>query len=80
MQGTHIDLWVIKRMLNTGVYGLMLPHLNTVEDAQAAVVAARYPRVPGVADFEPAGQRGWSRVACCCHGQIQAIANAQRPT
>lgn len=62
--GRDRDQWVIKQMLDTGVYGLVLPHLNTVEDAQAAVVAARYPQVPGAADFEPAGQRGWSRVAC----------------
>lgn len=51
--------WVIKQTLDTGVYGFVLPHLNTVEDAQAAVVAARYPQVPGVPDFEPQGQRGW---------------------
>ena len=51
--------WVIKQALDTGVYGLVLPHLNTVEDARAAVEAARYPQVPGVADFEPNGQRGW---------------------
>ena len=51
--------WIIKQALDTGVYGLVLPHLNTVEDAHAAVVAARYPQVPGVADFEPKGQRGW---------------------
>jgi len=51
--------WVIKQSLDTGVYGLVLPHLNTVEEAEAAVVAARYPQVPGVADFEPQGQRGW---------------------
>jgi len=50
---------VIKQALDTGVYGLVLPHLSTVEDAQAAVVAARYPQVPGVQDFEPAGERGW---------------------
>ena len=56
--------WVIKQALDTGVYGLVLPHLNTVEDAQAAVVAARYPQVPGVADFEPEGERGWwARIA-----------------
>ena len=56
--------WVIKQALDTGVYGLVLPHLNTVEDAQAAVVAARYPQVPGVADFEPRGERGWwARIA-----------------
>jgi len=51
--------WIIKQALDTGVYGLVLPHLNTVEDAHAAVVAARYPQVPGVVDFEPEGQRGW---------------------
>ena len=51
--------WIIKQVLDTGVYGLVLPHLNTVEEAQAAVVVARYPQVPGVADFEPVGQRGW---------------------
>lgn len=51
--------WVIKQALDTGVYGLVLPHLNTVEDAQAAVEAARYPQVPGVPDFEPSGERGW---------------------
>ena len=51
--------WIIKQALDTGVYGLVLPHLNTVDEAQAAAVAARYPQVPGVADFEPVGQRGW---------------------
>ena len=51
--------WVIKQALDSGVYGLVLPHLNTVEDAQAAVKAARYPQVPGVPDFEPNGERGW---------------------
>ena len=51
--------WVIKQALDTGVYGLVLPHLNTVEEARAAVVAARYPQIPGTADFEPEGQRGW---------------------
>ena len=51
--------WVVKQDLDTGVYGLVLSHLNNVEDAQAAVIAARYPQVPGVADFEPRGERGW---------------------
>ena len=55
----EVSQWVIKQALDTGVYGLVLPHLNTVQDARAAVVAARYPQVPGVADFEPEGQRGW---------------------
>ena len=51
--------WVIKQALDTGVYGLILPHLDTVAGAQSAVRAARYPQPPGAADFEPAGERGW---------------------
>jgi 4-hydroxy-2-oxoheptanedioate aldolase len=51
--------WVIKQALDTGVYGLVVPHLNTVENARAVVEAARYPQVPGVPDFEPKGERGW---------------------
>ena len=56
--------WVIKQALDSGVYGLVLPHLNTVEDARASVKAARYPQVPGAPDFEPNGERGWwARIA-----------------
>ena len=56
--------WVIKQALDTGVYGLVLPHLNTIEEARAAVAAARYPQIPGSPDFEPEGQRGWwARIA-----------------
>ena len=51
--------WVMKQALDAGVYGLVLPHLDNVEDAKAAVAAARYPQVPGAADFEPEGERGW---------------------
>ena len=52
--------WVIKQTLDAGPFGLVLPHLDSVEGAQAAVQAARYPQVPGVADFEPTGERGWA--------------------
>ena len=52
--------WVIKQTLDAGVFGLVLPHLNTVEDGKSAVVASRYPQVPGVPDFYPEGERGWS--------------------
>ena len=51
--------WVIKQALDTGVYGLILPHLDTAAGAQAAVRAARYPQAPGAAHPEPAGERGW---------------------
>src|ERR1700746_3755619 len=50
--------WVIKQALDTGVYGLVLPHLSTVEDAQAAVAAARDTQVPGGQGFATAGGGG----------------------
>ena len=60
------NAWVIKQTLDAGPFGLVLPHLDSVEGAQAAVQAARYPQVPGVADFEPTenggGRRVWRRI------------------
>jgi 4-hydroxy-2-oxoheptanedioate aldolase len=51
--------WVIKQTLDAGAYGLVLPHLDSVASAQAAVRAARYPQARGAKDLEPAGERGW---------------------
>ena len=50
--------WVIKQCLDLGIYGIVAPHLNSVEDALHLISAARYTQVPGVADFEPRGHRG----------------------
>jgi 4-hydroxy-2-oxoheptanedioate aldolase len=51
--------WIIKQTLDLGPYGLVLPHLDSVEGAAAAVRAARYPQALGAPDAEPAGERGW---------------------
>jgi 4-hydroxy-2-oxoheptanedioate aldolase len=56
--------WLIKQTLDAGAYGLVLPHLDSVEAALAAVRAARYPQRLGAPDFEPAGQRGWAGNMC----------------
>jgi 2-dehydro-3-deoxyglucarate aldolase/4-hydroxy-2-oxoheptanedioate aldolase len=37
------DFVTIKRILDTGVCGLLIPYVNTAEEAQAAVRACRYP-------------------------------------
>jgi 4-hydroxy-2-oxoheptanedioate aldolase len=52
--------WLIKAVLDTGVHGLAFPHTETVEQVVHAVRAMRYPQVPGSADFEPDGIRGFS--------------------
>jgi 4-hydroxy-2-oxoheptanedioate aldolase len=56
--GGEFNQWTAKQVLDVGVYGVVWPHVSTVEDARNAVAACRYPRPPSAAHFEPAGQRG----------------------
>ncbi|MFQ6053888.1 MAG: HpcH/HpaI aldolase/citrate lyase family protein, partial [Candidatus Bathyarchaeia archaeon] len=44
------DLVVIKRVLDLGAHGVLVPWVNTKEEAERAVEACRYP---------PEGVRGW---------------------
>lgn len=37
------DFVIIKRILDTGVHGLLVPYVNTREEAESAVRACRYP-------------------------------------
>lgn len=37
------DLVIIKRILDTGVHGLLVPYVNTGEEAERAVSACKYP-------------------------------------
>ena len=55
--GEH-NQWIAKQVLDSGVYGVVWPHVSTVEDARNAVAACRYPRPKTAPHFEPAGQRG----------------------
>jgi 4-hydroxy-2-oxoheptanedioate aldolase len=60
--GRETTQWIIKQALDLGVYGLVVPHLETAEEALAVVNAARYParRDSGLGG----GQRGyWPHVA-----------------
>jgi 4-hydroxy-2-oxoheptanedioate aldolase len=52
--------WQIKQALDAGAYGIVAPHLDSVEAAVAAVRAARYAQLPGAADENPPGLRGWA--------------------
>jgi 4-hydroxy-2-oxoheptanedioate aldolase len=51
-------LFVIKQVLDLGVFGLVVPHVDTAEDARAAVQASRFPQRRNAPDYEPAGLRG----------------------
>ena len=52
------NTWMVKNVLDTGVHGVVFPHIETVEQALTAVRAMRYPQEPGAPDFEPEGIRG----------------------
>jgi 4-hydroxy-2-oxoheptanedioate aldolase len=52
--------WMIKQILDTGVAGLMFPHIETAEQAIDAVKAVRYPQPAGAPNVEPEGLRGAS--------------------
>src|SRR5271156_4093973 len=56
--GGEISQWVAKQVLDLGVYGIVWPHVSTVEEARNAVAACRYPRPASAPYYEPAGERG----------------------
>jgi len=56
--GGEMNQWFAKQVLDIGVYGVIWPHVSTVEEARNAVAACRYPRPPSAQYFEPAGSRG----------------------
>jgi 4-hydroxy-2-oxoheptanedioate aldolase len=56
--GGEKNQWIAKQVLDSGVYGVVWPHVSTVEEARNAVAACRYPRPEGAPYYEPAGQRG----------------------
>src|SRR5262252_6726072 len=47
-----------KQALDLGAYGIVWPHISSVEEAHNAVTACRYPRLKSAPMYEPAGIRG----------------------
>ena len=56
--GGENNQWLAKQALDRGVYGVVWPHVSTVEQAYNAVSACRYPRPKTAAFYEPVGVRG----------------------
>lgn len=50
--------FILKQVLDLGPLGVVVPHVDTAEDARAMVQACRFPQLKGVPDAEPAGLRG----------------------
>lgn len=56
--GGEFNQWIAKQVLDLGAYGVIWPHVSTIEEAKNAVAACRYPRPAQAPYFEPAGIRG----------------------
>ena len=61
--GGEMSQWLAKQVLDIGAYGVVWPHVSTVEEAYNAVAACRYPRPASAPAYEPAGVRGDSPAA-----------------
>ncbi|HEX3506307.1 MAG TPA: aldolase/citrate lyase family protein [Xanthobacteraceae bacterium] len=58
VNGVEMAQWHAKQALDMGCYGVVFPHISTVEEAANAVGACRYPRLKSAAHFDPPGIRG----------------------
>jgi 4-hydroxy-2-oxoheptanedioate aldolase len=56
--GNEMNQFFAKQALDLGYYGIIWPHVSTVEEAYNAVAACRYPRLKSKPLYEPAGIRG----------------------
>ena len=56
--GSEKNQWFAKQALDLGAYGIVWPHISTVDQAYNAVAACRYPRLKTASLSEPAGIRG----------------------
>jgi 4-hydroxy-2-oxoheptanedioate aldolase len=56
--GGERSQWHAKQALDLGAFGIIWPHVDTVEDARNAVAACRYPSIHQDPSVEPFGLRG----------------------
>jgi 4-hydroxy-2-oxoheptanedioate aldolase len=56
--GGEMNQWIAKQVLDIGIFGIIFPHVSSVEEARNAVGACRYPRRPETALYDPPGIRG----------------------
>lgn len=75
-----LDAGVVQRLLDAGAEGIMVPHIDTVEQAESAVAAVRFPPLGtrGVGSTSRAGAWGaMPRADYVRYGQEQVVLIAQ---
>ncbi|MBI4887687.1 MAG: aldolase [Acidobacteria bacterium] len=56
--GAEMNQWLAKQVLDVGVFGVVFPHVSTVDEAYNAVASCRYARPASAPFYEPQGHRG----------------------
>ncbi len=63
--GCEMNQFMAKQALDIGCYGIVFPHVSTVQEAYNAVSACRYARLKDKPLYEPAGIRGDGPMQAC---------------
>ncbi len=63
--GCEMNQFMAKQALDIGCYGVVFPHVSTVQEAYNAVSACRYARLKDKPLYEPAGIRGDGPMQAC---------------
>ena len=53
VNGIEKAQWPAKQVLDSGAYGVVWPHISSVDEAYSAVSACRYPRMKDRPDYHP---------------------------
>ena len=80
VNGVEMAQWLAKQALDMGCYGIVFPHISTVEEADNAVGACRYPRMKNAPLYEPAGIRGDGPTAAARYWGMASRSTIRRPT
>ena len=70
--GGEMNQTYAKQALDLGAYGIVWPHISTVDQAYNAVAACRYPSLKGAALYEPAGCAATGRRRRCATGAFRS--------
>ena len=75
-----MNQYLVKQVLDLGVYGVMFPMINSREEALNAIASMRYPKAAGETDAGPQGVRAERRATPSGIGGLLMVNISQRLT
>ena len=80
VNGREQSQWIVKQVLDIGVYGIVFPMINTPEDAVAALQAARYIQAADAPIRNRSDAADTLRATCCATGGSTNLNTSTAPT